>query len=109
MAESTEDRLPDEAAPDRARADAPPGEAEAAVLACNAAFYAAFNSKDFAAMERVWSSRGDVTCVRPADEIDPEYGKALRRAARAGVEIVAIRAHLGRNGVRMGPLLDVVL
>ena len=54
-------------------------------------------------------ARGDVSRVRPADEIDPEYGKALRRAAKAGVEIVAIRAHLGRNGVRMGPLLDVVL
>ena len=65
MAESTGDRLPDEAAADRAQDDASPGEVEAAVLACNAAFYAAFNSKDLAAMEQVWSSRSDVTCVHP--------------------------------------------
>ena len=41
------------------------GAAEAAVLACNAAFYEAFNTKDFAAMDSVWSSRDDVTCVHP--------------------------------------------
>ena len=38
---------------------------EAAVLASNAAFYEAFNAKDLAAMDRVWSSRDDVTCVHP--------------------------------------------
>jgi ketosteroid isomerase-like protein len=35
------------------------------VLASNAAFYEAFNSKDLPAMERVWSSRPDVTCIHP--------------------------------------------
>ena len=39
--------------------------AEAAVLASNAAFYDAFNAKDLAAMDRVWSARDDVTCVHP--------------------------------------------
>jgi sugar fermentation stimulation protein A len=54
-------------------------------------------------------ARGDVHAVRPADEIDPAYGAALRRAARAGLEIVAVRAHFGPGGVRRGPLLDVLL
>jgi sugar fermentation stimulation protein A len=31
--------------------------------------------------------RGDCDHFRPADEIDPEYGRWLRRAAKAGVEI----------------------
>ena len=35
--------------------------------------------------------RPDGRCVGPADTIDPEYGKALRRVAAAGVEVYAIR------------------
>lgn len=54
-------------------------------------------------------ARGDVTAVRPADEIDPAYGDALRRAVDAGVEALAVRAHFGPRGVRRGPLLDVIL
>ena len=38
---------------------------EAAVLAANAAFYAAFNARDLAAMEALWSSQAPVTCVHP--------------------------------------------
>ena len=54
--------------------------------------------------------RGDVRGVRPADEIDPEYGRALRAAARRGVEVLAIQARFGRDGkVRRGPFLDVIL
>lgn len=36
--------------------------------------------------------RGDGSFFRPAWEVDPEYGKALRRAARHGVEVLAYRA-----------------
>jgi sugar fermentation stimulation protein A len=54
-------------------------------------------------------ARGDVNAVRPADEIDPAYGKALRRAKAAGVEVHAVQARFGRHGVRKGPMLDVVL
>lgn len=39
-------------------------------------------------------NRGDGCFVGPADEIDPAYGDALRRAAAAGVEIVAHRARM---------------
>jgi len=38
--------------------------------------------------------RGDGEFVAPADAIDPAYGDALRRAAAAGVEIIAHRARI---------------
>ena len=34
--------------------------------------------------------RGDCEVVEPADDIDPDYGAALREAAAAGVEVVAV-------------------
>jgi sugar fermentation stimulation protein A len=36
--------------------------------------------------------RHDCNDFRPADEIDPEYGRWLRRALRAGVEVLPYRA-----------------
>lgn len=36
--------------------------------------------------------RGDVDEVRPADQIDPLYGRTLREAIAAGVEVLAYRA-----------------
>ena len=45
--------------------------------------------------------RGDVSRVRPADRIDPAYGKALRRAVRAGVEVYALRAEVTLASVRL--------
>jgi sugar fermentation stimulation protein A len=54
-------------------------------------------------------SRPDAWAVRPADEIDPQYGRAVRRAAAGGVEIVAVRARFTRRGVSMGPRLEVLL
>ena len=35
------------------------------VLEANEAFYASFNRKDIAAMEAIWSSRPDVSCLHP--------------------------------------------
>jgi ketosteroid isomerase-like protein len=35
------------------------------ILAANDAFYAAFNQKDVAAMERAWSSQEVITCIHP--------------------------------------------
>jgi len=37
-------------------------------------------------------SRGGLASIRPADEIDPEYGRTLREAIAAGVEVIAHRA-----------------
>lgn len=54
-------------------------------------------------------ARADVAAVRPADEIDPAYGRALRRAVRAGVEVVAVQARFTRRGVRRGPELEVIV
>ncbi len=39
-------------------------------------------------------AREDAEAFRPADEIDPEYGRTLRQAAAAGVEIMAYRARV---------------
>jgi hypothetical protein len=38
---------------------------EAEVLEANEAFYRAFNLKDVAAMDEVWSRSGAVTCIHP--------------------------------------------
>jgi sugar fermentation stimulation protein A len=40
-------------------------------------------------------SRGDATCFSPADEIDPAYGRELRRARRAGLEALAYACRVG--------------
>lgn len=46
--------------------------------------------------------RPDGRTFRPADDIDPEYGKALRAAREAGVEILAYRADVSPDRVRWG-------
>ncbi len=43
--------------------------------------------------------RADVTEVRPADHIDPVYGRELRQALRHGVEAVAWRATVKPEGI----------
>ena len=47
--------------------------------------------------------------VRPADHIDPRYGEALRRAAAAGVEIVAYRCDVAPEGVWVRERIPVSL
>ncbi|MEW5855092.1 MAG: DNA/RNA nuclease SfsA [Myxococcota bacterium] len=44
------------------------------------------------------AQRADVDAVAPEDEIDPEFGKALRRAARRGVKVMACALELGVHG-----------
>ena len=53
--------------------------------------------------------RADCHGVAPADAIDPAYGRALRRAARAGVELFALGARVGPRGIRVERRLPVVL
>lgn len=55
--------------------------------------------------------RADCQRFRPADEIDPVYGRLLRQAMHAGVEILAYRMALSPAGVRLlGPAaVDVSL
>lgn len=38
---------------------------ETDVIAANAAFYAAFTARDFAAMSRLWAARAPVSCTHP--------------------------------------------
>ena len=51
--------------------------------------------------------RGDVDEVRPADAIDPVYGKTLREAVAAGVEVMAWRAKVTRRAIAIDAPLAV--
>ncbi len=51
--------------------------------------------------------RADVDRFRPADEIDPAYGKALRAAVEAGVEAVPYRFRFTRRGVELASRLPI--
>jgi sugar fermentation stimulation protein A len=52
--------------------------------------------------------RGDVKEVRPADGIDHEYGRALRAAIAAGVEVLAYRAEVTTREIRLAERIPVV-
>jgi sugar fermentation stimulation protein A len=47
--------------------------------------------------------------VSPADAIDPAYGRALRAAERAGVELFALGARVGARGIAVERELAVEL
>jgi len=53
--------------------------------------------------------RMDVERFGPADEIDPEYGKALREAYRKGVEIIPMQAEVTPDGIELIRKLDFEL
>ena len=52
--------------------------------------------------------RGDVNEVRPADGIDFEYGRLLREAIAAGVEVLAYRAKVTSDEIRLAERIPVV-
>lgn len=52
--------------------------------------------------------RGDVKEVRPADGIDHEYGRTLREAIAAGVEVLAYRAKVTTREIRLAERIPVV-
>jgi sugar fermentation stimulation protein A len=54
-------------------------------------------------------NRADVTAFRPADAIDPEYGRALRRAAAAGVELLAFRTCVEARRLELAEALPIDL
>lgn len=64
-------------------------------------------SKGQRAVQFFLVGRADVECFRPADNIDPAYGKALREAARAGVELLAFRALVEKNKIEVSHPLPV--
>lgn len=53
--------------------------------------------------------RDDARRFCPADAIDPAYGKALRRAAEAGVMVLPYGVSAGPDGVRVLGRLEAVL
>jgi sugar fermentation stimulation protein A len=53
--------------------------------------------------------RADCDRVAPADDIDPAYGEALRRAAKEGVEILALGARVTARAITVERELPVVL
>jgi sugar fermentation stimulation protein A len=53
--------------------------------------------------------RTDTRLVRPADEIDPEYGKVLREVHQQGVEVLAYRADISTSAMTLGERLPVQL
>ena len=52
--------------------------------------------------------RGDVDEVRPADGIDHEYGRTLREAIAVGVEVLAYRARVTPEEIRIAKRIEVV-
>ena len=52
--------------------------------------------------------RGDVSQVRPADNIDPLYGRTLRDALAAGVEVLAYRARVTSEAINLCEPIEVV-
>jgi len=55
------------------------------------------------------TARGDANEVRPADAIDPEYGRTLRQAVTAGVEALAYRIRVTPEEAAVERSLPVVL
>ena len=53
--------------------------------------------------------RGDVDEVRPADHIDPAYGRPLREALASGVEVLALGARIRPEAIELDRLLPVVV
>ena len=53
--------------------------------------------------------RADAVTVGPADDIDPEYGRLLRRVAAKGVEIIGLSACVRPQGITAERLVVVDL
>jgi sugar fermentation stimulation protein A len=53
--------------------------------------------------------RGEAEAFTPADAIDPEYGRLLREAAAAGVEVLAYKSVVTPGENRVGERIPVLL
>lgn len=54
-------------------------------------------------------ARGDVPHVRPADHIDPVYGRLLREAQDVGVELLAYRCEVSADALVLAERLEIQL
>ena len=53
--------------------------------------------------------RMDAKVFKPADHIDPDYGKGLREAAASGVELLAYDVHIDLKGIRLRRKIPIEL
>ena len=53
--------------------------------------------------------RMDAKRFKPADHIDPDYGKGLRRAAKDGVEIIVYDTKINLKGIRLNRQIPFAL
>lgn len=53
--------------------------------------------------------RDDCDTFCPADEIDPQYGRWLRRAVKAGVEVLPYVARVTRKGILLSDRINTTL
>lgn len=61
------------------------------------------------AVQFFFVSRDDVARFRPADEVDAKYATALRRAAAAGVEVLAYTVRVTPRTLALSRKLEVML
>lgn len=73
-----------------------------ALLAANAAFYAAFATGDAAAMEQLWSAHHEITCTHPGwppllsrDKVMESWHGILDNPPRPPIRAVEPTAHMG--------------
>jgi sugar fermentation stimulation protein A len=52
--------------------------------------------------------RGEATAFTSADAIDPEYGRLLRQAAKAGVEVLAYKTVVTPEENKVGERIPVM-
>ena len=55
------------------------------------------------------AAKPDFRVIEPADDIDPVYGKTLRSAAAAGVELLAYRCDISPHEIRIAERITVHL
>ncbi|MBQ8236845.1 MAG: DNA/RNA nuclease SfsA [Oscillospiraceae bacterium] len=51
----------------------------------------------------------DVKYIHPNDATDPEFGKALRQAAAAGVQVLAVDCEIGIDSMTIGDFVEIRL
>ena len=61
------------------------------------------------ALQLFFVQRGDCDVFRPADDIDPAYGRQLRVAAAAGVKVIALQARVTKRAVTIKRPIPVEL
>lgn len=69
----------------------------------------ALHRRGFRAVLLFVVTRAGAVRLRLADEVDPAYGAAVRRAAAAGVELLAYGVALSTTGLTLGPRVPVVI